>query len=529
MEEKSATATEDRSITGAASVIGSATVLSRILGYARDAVVAYVFGAAMATDAFFVAFRISNLLRRLVGEGALTSSFVPIFTEELIKRPKEGARRLASSAFTLFAIILVVLTIAGVAFSDPIVRLLSPGFVSDPEKFVLTVNLTRVMFPYMVFIGLMAIAMGVLHSLKHFTAPAVAPVFFNVMIILSVVAVSPFLAEPVYALAAGVLMGGLAQFFIQVPSLKRYGFAPRPAFAFADPGIKRIFTLMGPAAFGVGVYQLNVFVTMWFASRLPEGSISYLFYGARLMELPVGVFGVAISTAALPSLSEYVSREDWDGFRDSLSFALRLVGFVTIPSMAGLLVLDEHIIDVLFRRGEFGLEAVSGTSTALFFYALGLVPVAVTRTLTSVFYSLKDTSTPVKVALFSFITNAVFCYLLSGPMGHGGLALAATLAATVNVVGLYIVLWLRFGRFGGRSVLASAVKAAIAAVVMGGVIYLAASYAWAPGAGILERAALLAGFVALGVGVYLAASRVLGTPELGIIRDFYRKPGRKAV
>ncbi|HAO93995.1 MAG TPA: murein biosynthesis integral membrane protein MurJ, partial [Deltaproteobacteria bacterium] len=278
------TQSHERKITGAASIVGGATVLSRILGYIRDAAVAYAFGAGMYADAFFMAFRISNLLRRLVGEGALTSTFIPIFTEEMGERSKEATRDLVSSVFTLFAIILIILTILGVIFSREIVLLMSPGFATDALKFSITVDLTRLMFPYMVFIGLMAIAMGVLNSYRHFAAPAIAPVFFNIAIILCIFAVAPFLDTPVYALAIGVLLGGFLQLFLQFPYLKKYGMTPKPRFHFRDEAIKKIFILMGPAAFGMGVYQLNNFVILWFSSHLAEGSVSYLYYAGRLME-----------------------------------------------------------------------------------------------------------------------------------------------------------------------------------------------------------------------------------------------------
>lgn len=512
-------------IAGAASIIGSATVVSRILGYIRDAVVAFVFGAAMQSDAFFVAFRISNLLRRLVGEGALTSSFVPIFTGELNERTKDEARLLASSVFTLFTLILIVLAALGIVFSEEIVRVMSPGFIKDPAKLELTVSLTRLMFPYMVFVGLMAIAMGVLNSVKHFTAPALAPAFFNISIILSVVAVAPFIAEPVYALAFGVLFGGLLQFAVQLPALRRHGFMPAPAFRFRDPGIKKIFTLMGPAAFGVGVYQLNILVTLWFASRLAEGSVSYLYYAGRLMELPLGVFGVAVSTAVLPSLSEHVAKKEWDEFRGAMSFALRIVNFVTIPAMAGLLVLNAPIIEVLFKRGEFGGAAAAGTSVALYYYAVGIVPVSVARILTSVFYSIKDTATPVFIALISFFFNVVMCFALVGPLEHGGLALATSLSALLNAVMLFVVLRYRFGSFGGRVIVASGARALAASIFMGVVIYYTGKLV---GAGSLSGL-LLAVYVgvATGAGVvaYLLLARVMRSPEVSFLKGFLSKGG----
>ncbi|MBI5453945.1 MAG: murein biosynthesis integral membrane protein MurJ [Deltaproteobacteria bacterium] len=517
------TQSHERKITGAASIVGGATVLSRILGYIRDAAVAYAFGAGLYADAFFMAFRISNLLRRLVGEGALTSTFIPIFTEEMGERSKESTRDLVSSVFTLFAIILIILTLLGVIFSREIVLLMSPGFATDALKFSITVDLTRLMFPYMVFIGLMAIAMGVLNSYRHFAAPAIAPVFFNIAIILCIFAVAPFLDTPVYALAIGVLLGGFLQMFLQVPYLKKYGMSPRPRFHFRDEAIKKIFILMGPAAFGMGVYQLNNFVILWFSSHLAEGSVSYLYYAGRLMELPLGVFGVAVSTAALPSLSEHVAKKDWEGFRSSLSFALRIVNFVTIPATVGLFVLSYPITEVLFRRGEFGAEASAGTAVALYYYALGLVPVSTSRILTSVFYSVKDTATPVWIAFFAFIANAVFCFILVGPMGHAGLALATSLSSAVNMVALLLVLKKRFGRFGGRLIFTSALKSSVASLIMGGAIYLIIFKADFDLMGVMMKAVLLSFCLVIGLVVYIGAARALSTPEMTFLKGILKK------
>ncbi|MBI5344388.1 MAG: murein biosynthesis integral membrane protein MurJ [Deltaproteobacteria bacterium] len=518
----------EKRITGAASIVGAATVLSRVLGYMRDAAIAYVFGAGILADAFFMAFRIANLLRRLVGEGALTASFIPIFTEEMERRSREETRRFASSVFTLFAIILAALAALGAVFSKEIVWLMSPGFASDPMKFSITVSLTRLMFPYMFFIGLMAIAMGVLNSMRHFTAPALSPVFFNLAIIASVFAIAPFLNEPVYALAIGVLIGGALQFLLQVPYLKRYGMSPRPVFDFSDPGIKKVFLLMGPSVLGVGVYQLNIFVTLWFASRLEAGSVSYLYYAGRLMELPIGIFGVAVSTAVLPSLAEHVVRKEWGEFRNSLSFALRIVTLVTVPATVGLLVLSYPIIDVLFRRGEFGASAAAGTAAALYFYAVGLVPVAAARILAPVFYSLKDTRTPVWTAFISFLFNVIMCVLLAGPLKHGGLALATSLSAFVNMFLLFVILRVRFGRFGGRKILASAIKNAVSALVMGGIIYLLLHFSNIARMGTLPKTIFIAFSVVVGIAVYLLVSRLLRTEEIAFLKGFLKKSANSA-
>ncbi|MCC6503072.1 MAG: murein biosynthesis integral membrane protein MurJ [Deltaproteobacteria bacterium] len=518
----------EKRIAGAATVISAATSLSRVLGYARDAAIAYVFGAGLFADAFFMAFRISNLLRRLVGEGALTSSFVPIFTEEKGLRTVESTRELSSSVFTLFAVILMAVCALGMVFSEEIVRLMAPGFASDPEKFSLTVSLTRLLFPYMVFIGLMAIAMGVLNSYRHFAAPALAPVFFNLAIIASVFAIAPLLVSPVYSIVIGVLVGGVLQLLIQLPYLAKFGMMPTLSFRFSDPAIKKIFILMAPATFGIGIYQLNLFVTMWFSSSLPEGAVSYLYYAGRLMELPLGIFAVSVTTAVLPTLSEQVAKKEWDGVKSSLSFAVRLVNFVTIPATVGLLVLSVPIVDALFRRGEFTSLDAAGTASALYWYALGLVPVAVSRIFISVFYSMKDTATPVWVAFLAFVANAAFCFALVGPMGHDGLALATTISSSVNCVVLFVILKMRLGRFGGREVLISGLKSLAASVVMGLVVYFIVREFGSSVAGSGANVLLVAVSLAAGLAAYIMASMLLGVTELAFLKGFLQKRGKKA-
>ncbi|MBE9531371.1 MAG: murein biosynthesis integral membrane protein MurJ [Proteobacteria bacterium] len=510
-------------IARASSIVGSATMLSRVFGYVRDAIIAYYLGASLSADAFFVAFRIANFLRRLVGEGALTPAFVPIFTEELNRRSREDVSKLVSKVFTLFFIILLVIMALGIYFSEELVMLLSPGFAATPEKFDLTVKLTQWMFPYMLFIGLVAMSMGILNTLRHFAAPALSPVLFNISIILCAVILAPILDVPVYAIVAGVLLGGVLQLLLQLPFLKGRGMLPMPNFNFNDPAIKKLFLLMGPATLGVGVYQLNIFVTTRFASSLAEGSVSYLYYASRLMELPLGVFAVAVSTAILPSLSENVTKGDWESFKESLSFALRIVNFLTIPAFVGLMILNAPIIEMLFKRGEFGSSAADGTAYALYFYALGLVPVAGSRVLVSVFYALKDTKTPVVIALVSFVVNLVMCFVLIGPLKHGGLALATSISAAVNFIGLIYMLRSRSGEVGIARIMNSAVKSVGASVVMGIALLIVLSQIDWQMLQVWWRAALIIGLVVLGSLLYLVSSYLLKAPEIVFIRDFISK------
>jgi len=315
---------ENHKITKAASIIGMGTLLSRILGFVRDMVIAHFFGAGMAADAFFVAFRIPNLWRRLVGEGSLTISFIPVYTEYLTQRSKEESQEVTHIAFTLAGVILFVLTVLGILFSPILIQVIAPGFFKIPEKFQLTVMLNQIIFPYLFFMGLFALCMGILNSLRHFFAPAIAPIFLNLSMIVSVFLFYYAFQKPVMALALGVLAGGLIQFLFQVPFLMKRGIGFRFNFNFRHPAIKRIGSLMIPGLIGTAVYQLNVFIDTLFASFLPGGSVSYLYFADRLMEFPLGIFAIAIGMAALPSLSGLAAqgKREEQKKRSSLHFAL---------------------------------------------------------------------------------------------------------------------------------------------------------------------------------------------------------------
>ncbi len=520
--------TVEKRIAGAATLVGGATFVSRIFGYLRDAVIAWYFGAGLAADAFFVALRVSNLLRRLVGEGALTSSFIPVFTDVLSERSKADASSFVSSFFTLSFIILVILTVLGIVFSATLVELMAPGFMEQGEKGALTITLTRYMFPFMIFISLMAIGMGVLNTLRHFTAPAVSPIFFNISIILSAIFLAGHFVEPVYSLVIGVLIGGAAQFALQLPFMASRGFLPKPSFIFNDPAIKRIFKLMGPAVLGIGVFQLNIFITMRFASTLPEGSVSYLYYASRLMELPLGVFAVAISVAALPRLSEYASKGEDENFKNSLSVAVRLSNFLTFPATIGLVVLSFVSIDILFARGAFGPTDTENTAFALYFYAIGIVPVALTRILISVYYAFKDTVTPVIIAIGVLVVNIVLCLALMGPLGHGGLALANTGAALFNFVALMVMLRRKSSVVRFSEFLPQIFKVFVASILMGLVVYaLLNMLSWEVYSTLVKLVVLVL-LISIGSVTYFILCRVMKVEEVTVLRDiFAAKIGKK--
>lgn len=507
-----------------AGVVAFFTLLSRILGLVRDMVVAFSFGSGAHADAFFVAFRIPNLFRRLVAEGALTVSFLPVYTDYLENRTAEEADRVVRITFSLLTVSVALISLAGVAFSPWVIQIFAPGFRADPEKFHLAVSLNRIVFPYLFFISLVALSMGILNARGHFAAPAASPVLLNVAMITGALVLSRWFDPPIYGLAVGVLAGGLLQLLLQIPPLAvrrvRFGFL----FSLRDPAVNRIGKLFLPAALGAAVYQLNTLVSTIFASFLPEGSVSYLWYASRLLEFPLGVFGMALAIAAFPRLSQETSRGDADRFRQVLEESLRMVSFVMVPATIGLVVLSKPIVQILFQRGEFDPATTVGTAKALVWYCVGMWPIAASRILVSAFYSLQDTATPVRLSAVSFAANVVFSLFLMGPMGHAGLALANSLAAAVNVAQLLARLRRRIGVSGLGWVRGSGVRMVIAGGVMG--LFLLAAGPLAappPGSPFCLQILSLTGFIGGGALVYGLVCALLGVPEVRMALDRFRR------
>lgn len=506
--------------------IGLATLASRILGFARDVVVARAFGAGPITDAFFVAFRIPNLFRRLLAEGALSTAFIPVFTDYLTTRPRVEFNRMVSAVAGALLLALCLVSALGALLAPWIVGVMAPGFAAVPEQLGLATTLTRVMFPYLIFVGLAALAMGVLNAHRRFFTSALGPAVLNVGIIAAVLTLTPHFKVPVMALAVGVLVGGLGQFVIQLPEIRRAGVPLRPSAELSHPALGRIAQLLGPTVFGLAAVQLNVFVNTLLASLLPGGSISYLYYADRVVEFPLGVFGIAVATAALPPMAEQAARGDLSGFQETINFALRLSCFVAIPASAGLWLLREPITRVLFERGRFGPAETQATAWALGFYALGLTAFAAARIAAQAFYALGDSRTPVKAGIAAVALNVVVAVALMGPLQHGGLALAASASATAN---LAILLWLlrwRLGTLGGRRIAESLWRVAVATAVMSAWCGLL-RWTWPLSATRGVEAAWLAAAIGGAVGTYAAASLALRGEEGPALLALGRRRGRK--
>ena len=497
-----------KSLTGAAGTVGAFTLLSRLLGFVRDIVIANYFGTKGAADAFFMAFRIPNLLRRLTAEGALSAAFIPLFTKTLLK-DRAKAFRLANNVLFHLTLFTTAIVIVGIVFAEPLLKLIAIGFVDDPEKFQLTVSLTRLVFPYLIFVSLAAIMMGILNSMHHFAAPAAAPVMLNISLIVCAIFLRDYFELPVYALAVGILIGGILQLAIQIPFAMKSGFVFSFVFDPRSDLLKKVMLLTLPATLGTAVAEINMFVDTMLASMLQEGSVSYLYYANRLVQFPLGVFAIAISTALLPALSHHAGKNENEKLIETLSAALRGAMFLIIPSTFGLIILREPIIEVLFERGAFDNAATLNTAFALAFYAIGLLAFSGVKLFVSAFYAIGDTKTPVKIAIIAMLINIVLNIILMGPLKHGGLALATALASWVNLLGLGYLLRKRFGNIDGITLFKSFLATTLISLAMAAAIWSAWSVVFVGGftAGGLALIILLASLF------YLACSFIFGQSE----------------
>jgi len=499
----------------AAFVVGGATALSRVLGFLRDMVIARAFGVSAAADAFFVAFRIPNTLRELLGEGALSAAFIPIYNEVLVREGRPAAFRVAAAACRTLAAVLCLVVLAGVLLAPYLVAGMAPGFTASPGKFELTVTLTRWLFPYILFVGLGALLMGLLNSLGHFLTPAISPALLNLAMIGAALWLTPRLAEPILALAYGVLVGGALQLLLQFPVAAARGLRLTEV---ATPGeralLGRMMRLMGPATAGLAITQVSLFVTTLLASFLEEGAPSHLYYAFRLIHLPIGVVGVAMATAAFPTMAAAAARDDPAEVRGTLLSALRGALYLTLPAMAGLIALRTPIVHLLFERGAFSREATLATAEVLLAYAVGLPCYVGNRILAPAFYSFQDTRSPVRAAAVAVGAGIILSILLMRPLGAAGLALSTAFTSLFYSALLLRGLSRRLGGLGGGGFRLFLGKVAGAAVLMGGGLALLFQRGDVLGlAGLAAKAAALGGAILLGGALFLGATALLRVEE----------------
>ncbi len=500
--------------------VSGMTLLSRILGFVRDFVIARSFGAGPMTDAFFVAFRLPNLLRRLFAEGAFSQAFVPILAEYRARRGDAETKRMADRVASLLFLILIAVTALGMVASPVLIAIFAPGFTADPDKFQLTVQLTRITFPYILFMSLVAFAAGILNTWNRFTLPAFTPVLLNLSFIGMALFAAPWFDPPILVLGWAVFLGGALQLAIQLPALAKIGMLPRFDPVWRDAGVQRILKLMGPAVLGVSVSQISLLINTIFASFLESGSVSWLYYADRLMEFPAGLLGAALGTILLPSLARTHASGNATEFSALLDWGLRLTLLLTLPASLALAVLAVPLLSTLFQHGAFAAADVLRTREALVAYSIGLTGLILVKVLAPGFYARQDIRTPVKIALFTLLLTQLMNLAFIGWLRHAGLALSIGLASCVNAA----LLWRGLRQRGAYQPLvgwgAFMLKLAAALGVLGGVLWFFAG----PDAGWLamgshQRLLKLALVVSGGIVSYFATLALLGFR----LRDFRRR------
>ncbi|MDG4552243.1 MAG: murein biosynthesis integral membrane protein MurJ [Candidatus Contendobacter sp.] len=492
-------------------IVSAMTGLSRISGFVRDMVYAQMFGAGAGTDAFFVAFRIPNFLRRLFGEGAFSQAFVPVFSEYQTRHSSEELKELVDQVAGTLGAILLLITAVGVLAAPVLILLFAPGFTADANKYDLTVAMLRITFPYLLFISLTAFAGGILNSCGKFAVPAVTTVLLNLTMIAAALWLAPQMEKPVMGLAWGVFVAGIIQLGFQIPFLKQVKLLPRPRWGWAAQGVRRILNLMLPALFGSSVAQVNLLIDTVLASFLVSGSVSWLYYSDRLVEFPLGIFGVALGTVILPKLSRQHASAETDGFSRTLDWALRWALLIGVPATVALVILSGPILSALFQYGEFDARDVVMSTRSLMAFALGLVAFMLIKVLAPGFYARQDTRSPVKYGLIAMGANTAMVLMFIWPLAHAGLALATSLAAFLNAGLLFYNLRRRDiyrPRAGWLKFLVQLVAANLA---MGVVLWFGTGdlEQWLT-AGARERLWRLSGLILAGGGSYLVAALAVG-------------------
>jgi putative peptidoglycan lipid II flippase len=457
---------------------------SRILGLVRDQVLAYLFGAGDAMDAFRIAFRLPNVLRDLFAEGAMSAALVPSFTRALARGGEERAWRLGRNVITVMIVVTGLLAVTGMLFAAPLVRLYAGDFDAVPGKLELTIRLTRIMFPFLVLVSVAAVLMGMLNALHRFFIPALSPAMFNVATIVCAVALVPFARRvgmtPITMIAAGTLAGGAGQVLLQWPVLRREGFRYAPLMDLHDEDLRNVARLMGPGIAGLAAVQVNLFINSWLATRLGTGAVSWLDYAFRLMYMPIGLFGISIATASLPGISRHAAVSDVPGVRHSVSAGLRMMLMLNVPATAGLAALATPIVKLIYEHGRFTPADTSATAAALMCYAPGLIGYSAVKLISPSFYALGSSRIPVMASAASVMVNVALNLVLVNTLGHRGLALGTALAALVNGGMLFVLLGRRLGGLDGISVFTAAWKISLASLVMAAAAYQTERWLHAP-------------------------------------------------
>jgi putative peptidoglycan lipid II flippase len=515
--------TEKKQILKSASIISLVTIVSRVLGYVRDQRISFLLGTTLSADAFVLAYRIPNLLRRLIGEGTVAAAFIPVFTGYMRERSAEELWHFADRLFWTLALLLAVVTVLGVIFSPFVIQ----TFSSPQDKgtaFAEAIALNQIIFPYVFFVGLVALGMGILNSFHVFALPASTTAILNLTIVIfSISAVWPYFEKPSVSLAVGVLVGGALQFLILIPQLVRRGMRFDFGISFTHSGIRDIARVFFPRSFGMGVAQINFFVATFFATarRMPRGSLAALYVSDRVMELVLGGYAIAVATAILPMMSHQAAANDFEGLKRTFTFAVRIVAYITIPAAIGLMTLREPIIRMLFQHGQFVAESTRLTARPLLYYAIGLPALACVKLIVPAFYSAKDTKTPVIVALISFCLNIVFNivflnnWYLYKRFQNGGPALAAVLATMFDFFTLFFIFRLRYGALGSLAIFHSIGKITLCSALMGVGCLIANHYvAYTTQSSFFMQLIVFIGLIGGATLLYIGLTWVFRCPEI---------------
>ena len=520
-EQTSRQRSPDDRVAHHAGLTGAATLASRVLGLVRDQVLAAFFGAGNDMDAFVVAFRIPNLVRDLFAEGAMSAAFVPTFTRELTLRGKRDAWRLGNNVLNTLLVVTGVIVVAGIVFARPLIGLYAGDFANVPGKLELTVQLTRVVLPFLTMVAVAAAAMGMLNSLHHYFVPALSPAMFNVATIVVVVVLAPLLPRyglpPIMAVAIGALAGGVGQIAIQWPPLRREGFRYAQLFDPRDPGLRRVLILMGPGTIGLAATQVNLFVNTLLATSQGAGAVSWLTYAFRLMYLPIGLFGVSIGTAVLPAVSRHATAGDTAGIRRTVSRGLAMMLMLNVPATLGLMVLATPIVRLLFERGHFLPADTAATAAALRLYAVGLIGYSAVRIASPTFYAIGESRTPAIVSAAAIAVNVIASLALVRVIGFQGLALGTSIAAIANAALLLGLLRRRLGGLEGGRLLTTLLKVTASALAMAvaAVAIQRAMNRIAPGARVTPQAIRLGVTIGGSLAALALMANILGVEAFG--------------
>jgi putative peptidoglycan lipid II flippase len=494
------------------------TAFSRILGYIRDVLVANLFGTGMSADAFYAAFRIPNLFRRIFGEGSFSVAFIPVLSEYLHTKERKEVQKFLNAVFTVLLLLLAMISVLGMFFSPILAKVVAGGFSSDSEKMRLTIELTRLMFSFVFFICLAAFLLAILNALYSFFLPAFAPSALSFSEIFYMLIISPLIVpgNQIRGLAVSVIIGGALHFFIQYPELKKLGWDLKFRFDLKHPGVRKIVFLMIPSIIGLSVDQINALVDSRCASSLGEGQVSALYYSNRLMQMPLAIFGLALVSVSLPVMSKAFAGKDMATLKKSLNYSVRLTVFTLLPAATGLMVIGLPIVKLLFEYGKFDSLGSIMTNNALFYYSLGLPAYSLSKIFANAFYSFQDTKMPVKIAIAAMILHIILCLALMRPMGVGGLALATAISSYFNFILLAIYLKKRIGALEIKQILFSSSKSLLAAVFTGIMAWNMCK---------ISGNLLIAVFVAIvsGLATFITVSYILKSEELKILGHIFSR------